>query len=519
MICEHCGALNEDSDIYCGDCGSPLLYLRPSDKIYCGRCGAKNESTDIFCSECSFELIKVLPQKSLSLNDQGLTSALNELIPIQLRNNIFVISILGAVSALIVGLLITFLFRSILISLAIAVISKAAGPEAKMIAKIIPEFFPGTGLLFSLGHQAPLITSGSAQIPIVGNVSASATAFIPVISFLFIPALSILAGGFIAASLSTRKLFKYEISRAETGALISIPYALLMMVVATLFQMKVQSNISVPAPLLGSVNIPISVNIGFQTLKLGAQSLLWGFLFGALGGALSAGISYKKIRDDINASLRLTPFQFIVALVKAILTTLVLLFFVSLLASSILLFIGSVRENLGNGVGLVGTWLALITIVPTTILSIYFMAHGIPINLSTMYGGSSQSMSMGIFSGLHLPFLSQGVPYQAYLVMLLPFLALLVYGYVAGKRFRPKNKSEIIIVTTKIALIYSVALTIVSRLLNSSLTATIAGAPNVPGSVSVSSGPPIFTTFFMTIIWAWIAGGLGLRLWHWRNKS
>lgn len=54
--CSHCGSLVQEGESFCGECGTPLSTPTETTMVACPRCGAPSFSGNDFCGECGFHL-------------------------------------------------------------------------------------------------------------------------------------------------------------------------------------------------------------------------------------------------------------------------------------------------------------------------------------------------------------------------------------------------------------------------------------------------------------------------------
>lgn len=52
MKCKVCGAVIDDGELFCGECGTRVDVNATSDAVFCEKCGTKNSARDRFCGSC-----------------------------------------------------------------------------------------------------------------------------------------------------------------------------------------------------------------------------------------------------------------------------------------------------------------------------------------------------------------------------------------------------------------------------------------------------------------------------------
>lgn len=97
MYCEQCGAKNNDTDMFCANCGGPLHPEAPVKvpTTFCSSCGASNSSDDIFCVECGEKMDSDIQtdeeRTQLDRYSEGLNNQLNlntATVPTQTQYNV-----------------------------------------------------------------------------------------------------------------------------------------------------------------------------------------------------------------------------------------------------------------------------------------------------------------------------------------------------------------------------------------------------------------------------------------------
>src|SRR5579859_4403760 len=170
----------------------------------------------------------------------------------------------GAAVALGVGLLLTLIMQSLWNGLITGIFGTSADGKAESVF-----FSPSFLNFFALEHQVTLlfhITSSSISEDLSYNL--------PTLGFLIVPALALTLGGYFGASSDYRRTARFSIAR---GALIGPFYAIILLFLALL------SSSQLDGQTLGfgsSISGTASPNV-LQEFLFG---LLWGTLFGALGG-------------------------------------------------------------------------------------------------------------------------------------------------------------------------------------------------------------------------------------------
>jgi hypothetical protein len=413
---------------------------------------------------------------------------------------------LGSVVALAVGLGLTIITQSLWANAISSAVDAAAGsvPSAQFIGGLAKSFLtPDLLKLFAIEQRIPLVAhvSGSGGGT---SLSGDLTLNLPLTGLLLIPALALVLGGYVAASSDFQRVARFSVAR---GALMGPFYAVLVTVLAFFSSSSVGGEV---------LNIGGSVTLGPSPLQAFGYALLWGTLFGALGGWIQlVGRSALAIALPTLQSVRRPRVAgaiagALVAYVSAILVLIVLgiavvSFAATTLAASVSLpqGFGTLPSGASNPAGSVGLVLLLVvTIAPTLAAYALALATGAPV---TSYQSgvpglqADQSSSFGFFSTPHAT--SQ---LGWYLLALAPAICLLAGGRVAARIARADRVETGFVAGALIGLPLSVIMAGAAVLVSSGVEVSLLGQ-----SLSQGSGPSIGGSFLAGLVTGAVVGGCG----------
>jgi hypothetical protein len=398
---------------------------------------------------------------------------------------------LGAIVALAVGLALTvivaWLWAGAVGGVLSAVQSTPAGPYLSGFVQSL--LTPNVLQMFAVEHRIPLSMQIAATAGPGLSVSGSITLSTPLTTLLVVPALALVLGGVIAGASDLRRRPGRSIAR---GALVGPFYAALLAVLAVFSASDVSGN---------AYGINGSVSIGPSVSAALFYGLLWGTLFGALGGwiQLTGG---AFLASALPALLRLKPSRLIGALSGAGVA-----FVGGLLGGMALALAGAsylgVRADSGvtpvNSPGL-AILLALI-LAPSLAVAGFALASGASVDVfqsASLPRLVAHSSALGAF-GVARPLLP-----TAYLLTSLPILCYLLGGRVAARLAGADRPRAAAIDGALMGVPLSLLITLAALLASASEAIRLPGQEAMAG-VAPSAG----RTFLAVLIAGAVCGGLG----------
>jgi len=432
--------------------------------------------------------------------------------------NMWMMAALGALLAGVVGLLLT------LISLALwssAIDSLLAATNTNPLISAIDSEFkslltPNVLQLFAIEQHVPLgiaISAGADVSGVSGNASGDVTIGLPLTGLLLLPALALTLGGYFSAASDFQRSPRFSIMR---GALIAPFYAVFLAIIAVL------GRSSISAGAFGFSASATAQPVIWQAFLYG---LLWGLVFGALGGwlhysgahFLSWGLPVLQ-RASTQLAARITGALTgaVVAYVSGFLLSLVAIVglyvysIVTSAASAPITTPASASATSASGAGSLGVALILIVVLSPTAASWAFaLAGGAPFHISattTLSSGSNQEASVGLFgtSSNMTGFTAPHIPPTWYLALLLPAIAYLIGGRVAARVARATTPGEGALVGALMAIPLSIIMAIAAALAGLSIDISVVGLGG-----SLSYAPSVGGAFLAVLIGAAIVGAIG----------
>jgi len=178
--------------------------------------------------------------------------------------------------------------------------------EARPFASMLQSLRrPLLGIYLYNSHLVTL--QGSVSMKDIGlgsSGSGQGRVRIPLAGLLVFPALALTIGGYISAR-AVQSQTANEGARA--GAWIAVPYAILLVISLPLLAVRLDG---IPVPpesrtLMGVDRIPIELHLGPGFISLMIHGLLWGVLFGTIGGLWATGAGVRTVlRDALKLRLR-----------------------------------------------------------------------------------------------------------------------------------------------------------------------------------------------------------------------
>ncbi len=291
--------------------------------------------------------------------------------------------------------------------------------------------------LFALANLAPLLLFGGAGMD-PGGAHMQLTP--PLTSLLLIPILALLLGGALAASSDFTRRARYSVAR---GALVGPVYALLLTLLTELGGNRFDG---------ASLGLHGTTVALLPTLTMTLfYGLLWGTLFGALGGWVrlygwrSPAVAIERlarlrfarlIGSAVGACFALL-YGFGGSLALALVALVVML--VSGQAPQLLVNAGQVTHLGGTPEGILGVALLALTLAPSLAIWVYVYASGASIDVDRVTYAPSGRLGTD-FTTLALSGGTQAPPHPAlYLLALLPLFCYFVGGRVAARFARAQT--------------------------------------------------------------------------------
>jgi hypothetical protein len=276
--------------------------------------------------------------------------------------------------------------------------------------------------------------------------------------------------------------------RVVEGLQVAIPFALLCWISALVFRIRTE-----PTPVASGA---------WSALILG---LVWGALFGALGGLRSIK-PLKQHLGDVAGVFR-SRYRFVYEGIAAAGVMLVATFLLTMAAGLLWIIAGLLEGHPSGSFGLRDAGAALISLVafgPNVLVAIAAVAHGAPIEVGaqiTSAGrviGSLQEISLFSWG-------EQGAPWYAFALLAIPIVACLLGGYSARRNAR--EPGDVVQVLAVAAGVYALVLFELAALAEARLGAGLIRARGF-GRVAPDAGMLLLLAF----AWAVVAGFVGWKL-------
>jgi hypothetical protein len=408
----------------------------------------------------------------------------------------------GAVVALIAGLLLTILMQNIWGNF----VSKTLGLEQDKFTSTLlnPNFLN----FFAMEHQVTLL------LHYTDSASTSDLSFtLPFLGLLLVPALALILGGYIGASSDFHRMPRFSIAR---GALIGPFYAIILLILSQLSSNSVNGSTLD----IGSGTVTISPSV-LQECLFG---LLWGVLFGALGGWIQlTGRRFLSAALPSMQTLRRTRLAGAIAGAGTALACCILIFLALELA-----FITYEATNAAGAItpqGVISlpsnplnnTWSALelvLTLGPAAAIWFFSLGTGAPISISCTSSGEGGCFSLlgpnlsvttdtfGLINANHTPTNS-----LFFLLALAPLVCYLAGGRAAAKVAQARQTGDAFIAGAAMAIPLSLLLGLMTLLV--SIGASVSASGQGSGTSTVTEGPTFGSTFLAVLIAGAVVGGIG----------
>lgn len=434
---------------------------------------------------------------------------------------------LGALIAAGVGLLVTFLVQSFIVSLLSNIIdvAMASVPGGSLYSGIVKSLLtPDLLKMFVMEHRVPFDVTVGGTSSLV-SMSGDVTIAMPVTGLLLIPAIALVIGGYISAASDFHRSALYSTMR---GALVGPFYGIILAALAYF------GSSSTNAQILG-VSMDTTVSpIPWQAFFYG---LLWGVIFGALGGWMQfAGSGFLRqaiptlraryghtlmggrIVGALSGSLVVVVAGMVACiglLVAAVAYAVVYAAQAPGAASS-----GSSLSSLGLGgvsssasPSASSASMSLLQLIvlfaliyaPTLAAYVFGLATGATFQIAgstSVNSSAANNLSYGLFSGQHI--LPSTAPQWLYLVVLIPIVCYFAGGRVAARAAGAQTGGDGFVAGALMAGPASILMALLAYLTGLNLDASFAGQ-TANESISVSVG----SIFLVTLLVGAVVGGIG----------
>lgn len=428
-------------------------------------------------------------------------------LPRQYAVNKWFTALLGAIAAVISGLILTALAQSLwgnaikgLLGLAPLPSSVSSTVESYGQSLLTPDLLK----LFAIAHHVPLVISASVSAgggPVNASLGGDVTLNLPLTGLIIIPALALTLGGYVSATSGYTRQARYAIAR---GALIAPFYAVATAILAAMGSSSISGGLLSES---GSVTVAPAVFPAF------IYGLLWGAIFGALGGWIHHSgrawlSSAVQSLQSVQTLQRKRAAGAVAGAVAAYLCGVLLFIAVGIGGIAFLLIHTAATTTINLTQLQSGTQgnpalIAFLAITMAPVLAVWALAvaSGAPLQTFTSIPGSSGSSgatSIGLF-GTH-----QAIPGLLWLILLVPAIAYIAGGRIAARVAQADRPDSAFIAGALMAVPLSIITAAAAWLTSVSFDINFLGQN---GSVGFS--PSIGGTFLAVLIFGAVAGGIG----------
>jgi len=381
------------------------------------------------------------------------------------RSNPWLSSFVGALAAVVLGLLLTTALRSVIASELSSAMSQAAtqagstgsatGTSALIGAlggAAVDRLLPNAGGMLLLAQGGSFHLGGQvASASVSGDLDISVR--LPFTLLALLPVLALLFGGWTAARYSRATTVPES---AVRGAMVAIPYS--VMALAMCWLSASSSSVPIPAALLGGTSATVGVSAGVDWMSALFTSLLLGIIFGACGALIGARGS--RALQDTTSAIRELRFP----LAKpALAATRVIVIEAAAAGAFAVLWVVYALITRPQTPADVPTWflllpvLAVLAVAPTILAELVLLAHGIPMvavaSSVTASGSSGSTVSTG--STVSIWSLAAGSWGLSVLAVVVPLALLFMAGRGLSRHAGAKSVRDGLIEGLKLAIPYS----------------------------------------------------------------
>jgi hypothetical protein len=342
----------------------------------------------------------------------------------------------------------------------------------------------------------------------------------PITTWAIIPAVALMIGGFISVRMSNAR----GIARFISGALVAIPYVILLLVARPFFAVS-GADISLPSIAIQGCDTILDANAQFSPSILSTifHGLLFGVLFagiGAFGGPIAA---WRKLFQEDS----FWPAWMRGAFIALIIGYVFFLFCASFAATRF------ARYRVSGDSESTLPLKTSITLIPAVSGMADYLAHGITLSggtSSTLDFGQGFEFRAGLIRGIKdssekstVGELENGGkkkptpiwPKWAYLLLIIPALSLIIGGYITAKTAkRPIRKPAIII---GIAGMYALLSTVLIGFFRLTQSSTMA-VGDMTNRVAITIGPSAAETFLCSLLFGFIFGLIGVVIYRQHDR-
>lgn len=421
----------------------------------------------------------------------------------------------GALVAFVVGLVLTMLVQAAWTSalkllLASSFVGSSGVSALSSAANSI--LSPGSLKFFLIEHHVPLGLDASGSV--LGlQLSANASLDLPLTGLVLVPALALTLGGYVAASSEYTRRPRFAVAR---GALIGPIYGLILAICALLSGSSASSSAS--TSLYGvSVNSSLAANLSAPAFTTFLYGLVWGVLFGALGGWMHVhGRAWAAaVLPALHAfKRRRLAGAFAGAGVATMCAILLPIPILLGAASFAMIHLSATTTSAAQTTGAAGTptsgmgalltllELLLVAVLPLAIC-VFSVGAGATLTASfdtSGLGASAHSASIGLLqsSGAHLPS-------WTVLLALIPLVCYFFGGRIAARVAGDERLGDAAISGALMALPLCVVLAVLAGAVNASVDASALSLE----SISASAGPSVSGVFLVVLVGGAAVGALG----------
>lgn len=410
-------------------------------------------------------------------------------------------ALLGAVAAIVIGLILTAVtetvWSSVIKSLASAASSNAA---TDYVAGLVSSTLaPDLLKLFMIEQHVPLDIHAAASASGTGGSLDIAVNF-PITGLLLIPAIALTIGGYLSAASDFNRRARYSIAR---GALMG-PFYGVLLAILTFFG---TSNLS--ASLLGA---DLNVTLAPDTLAAFVYGLLWGLIFGALGGWLQ--FAGRRGFADALPAMRAAASRRVLGAIAGAVVALIsgIAVFIALVVGVFVVAVTAQHATITPNTALSGSLgganaAALVVMLsfalaPTLGIIAFTFAAGASFDISgatnvTSSGGSG--ISFGLIGAPQHP-----TNNLVYLLMLVPLVCYIAGGRVSARIAGARRPDEAMLAGALIALPFSILFAGVAALAGTSVDVNVLIA-----SASGGAAPSLGGAFLAGLVGGAIGGAIG----------
>ena len=407
-------------------------------------------------------------------------------------------ALLGAIVAVALGLILTAAAESVWSQVIQSIASATATNTASGIAGGLATsvLSPDLLKLFMIEQHVPLDIHAAASASGTGGSLDIALNF-PITGLLLLPAIALTVGGYLSAASDFTRQARFSVAR---GALMG-PFYGVLLAILTFF-----GTTSLSSSILGT---DISVSLSPDTIAAFLYGLLWGLIFGALGGWLQfAGRrSFADALPTLQAATRRRVYGAIAGAVVALVSGIAI--FAVLMVGALVAAITAQHATITPNSTLTGS-LAGTNAAALIVLLAFTLGPTLGIIAFTFAAGASFDIfgASNLASGKTTSYGLIGTPFHpgsaVYLLMLVPLICYIAGGGVSTRIAQARRPDEAMLAGALIALPFSVLFAGAAMLAGASLSASASIA-----SASGGATPSLGGAFLAGLVGAGVGGAIG----------